>query len=323
MLGYDAESLEGRHFSTITHPEDRDRDLNLFQAVVDGDRERYDLEKRYVRSDGSSFWAQLTVSRRDGSSEGQVIAMIEDVSARKAYEQRLERAKQAAEEASQLKSALLANMSHEIRTPLTSVIGFAEILKDQLEGEQQERAALIHDSSRRLMETLDSVLKLSRLEAGAIDLEPEPMDLVEEVDSTLSMLAPQAEARSGSLTFDPAVERLRVCQDRTAIQRVVMNLVGNALKFTPDDGSITVSLHAAEDGAVLEVADTGVGMTEEFQSQLFDAFTQESGGRERSHEGSGLGLAIVDRLVGLMDGSIEVESTKGVGTRFRVTLPHG
>lgn len=321
MLGYEPDTLQGRHFLPLTHPDDRDEDQTLFEELVAGERARYEIEKRFLRSNDSVFWGRLTVSQHKGPGEAEVIGMVKDVSDRRQYEQELKEAKQEAEEASRLKSALLANMSHEIRTPLTSIIGFTGVLKDNLSGQDAKYANLAHRGGQRLMETLDSLLQLSKLEAGVTKPVAKRIDLVATARQTVHLYQSQSKAAGVDLRFDPATESLPGKWPPSAVQRVLSNLLSNALKFTPEGGRVTVRVRPTETAAVLEVSDTGVGFSEEFRPRLFDAFTQESEGLKREHEGTGLGLAIVKRLVDLLDGDIDVESTKGEGTLFRIRLP--
>jgi signal transduction histidine kinase len=236
-------------------------------------------------------------------------------------EQQLKATKQKAEEASRLKSALLANMSHEIRTPLTSIIGFAGLLESNLSGQDARYAELVHHGGERLMDTLDSVLQLSKLEAGVIEPSSDDVDLVAKAREAVDLYRQRAETAGVALHFDPATESLVGAWDATAVHRVLSNLLSNALKFTPEGGTVTVGVCEHDEQAVVTVADTGIGIGDGFRNRLYDAFTQESDGLEREHEGSGLGLAIVSRLVDLLDGEIDVESTKGEGTCFRVALP--
>ena len=242
-------------------------------------------------------------------------------------EERLVQAREEAEEAAQLKSAMLANMSHEVRTPLMSMIGSADLLREDLEeagleGEPADMAEQIFRSGQRLRETLDSVLELSRLESGAYTLDDDSAYLdvvVREVAQELNLRAHEKGIRLEVGSPGASVEaRL----DETAVRRIVRNLVENAIKFTPEGGKVQVRVQPEdEETVVLAVEDTGVGIAEEAREDIFDAFKQESEGLDREYEGSGLGLSIVDRLTTMLGGTIEVESEKDVGTRFAVRLP--
>jgi len=321
MLGASPEALRGHSFSALAHPEDQGQHQDLFNALIRGERERYEVEKRFVRHDNTAFWGRVTVSSHKGPGRPEAIGMVEDISGQRAYERQLRDAKQEAEEASRLKSALLANMSHEIRTPLTSIIGFTGVLEDHLTGTNARYARLAHQGGKRLMDTLDSVLQLSKLEAGVTTPDTERVDLVAQARETCMLFRSQAEDAQIDLRFDPAVDALPGRWASTAVQRVLSNLLSNALKFTPAGGTVTVRIDRAGDVATMVVEDTGVGISEEDRSRIFEAFTQESEGLQREHEGSGLGLAIVRRLVDLIGGQIDLESTKGEGTCFTVRLP--
>ena len=239
-------------------------------------------------------------------------------------------AKEQAEEANRLKSAFLANMSHEIRTPLTSIIGFAEAIGETLSAADSAAevsptlrfARLIEKSGRRLLDTLNSVLNLSQLEAGSVQLTPRPLDVRAELADTVDLFTPRAESAGIDLTARLPDQPLTVRADEGALQRILHNLLSNAVKFTESGGSVTVRATQADGGAAIEVEDTGIGIAPDFQPDLFDPFKQGSTGTDRSHEGSGLGLAVTKRLVDHLGGTIDVESTPGEGTVFRLWLPH-
>jgi signal transduction histidine kinase len=238
-------------------------------------------------------------------------------------------AKEQAEESNRLKSAFLANMSHEIRTPLTSIIGFAEAIGDTLStagGPASEHptlrfARLIEKSGRRLLDTLNSVLDLSQLEAGSVRLSPLPLDVRAEVADAVDLFAPQAETADIDVTAHLPDRPLEARADEGALQRILHNLLSNAVKFTESGGAVAVRATEGDGGVVIEVEDTGIGIDPDFRPDLFAPFEQGSTGTDRSHEGSGLGLAVTKRLVDYLDGTIDVESTPGEGTIFRVWLP--
>uniref|UniRef100_UPI0020747E11 sensor histidine kinase n=1 Tax=Salinibacter ruber TaxID=146919 RepID=UPI0020747E11 len=257
-------------------------------------------------------------------------------------EKRLVQAREEAEEAAQLKSAMLANMSHEVRTPLMSMIGSADLLREDLrevdleeagleeagleeaglEGEPADMAEQIFRSGQRLRETLDSVLELSRLESGAYTLDDDSAYLDVVVREVAQELNLRAQEKGIRLEVGSPGASVEAGLDETAVRRIVRNLVENAIKFTPEGGEVQVRVEPEdEETALLAVEDTGVGIAEEARADIFDAFKQESEGLGREYEGSGLGLSIVDRLTTMVGGTIEVESEKGAGTRFAVRLP--
>lgn len=241
-------------------------------------------------------------------------------------ESELRAARDEAEEMSRLKSAFLANMTHEIRTPLTAIIGFTEVLKRMdLNARADRFIQLIHRGGERLLETLDAVLDLSKLEAGIATLHPEKVAVSSLVTDVVEGLTKRASQANVELSLDLPSNPIRAHLDPSALERVVTNLVANAIKFTGegplDGGRVRVELAGQSDTLTLRVADTGVGIDASFIPHLFDAFQQESTGDNRAFEGSGLGLAITYQFVELMDGTIDVESTKGEGTTVTVKLP--
>ena len=274
---------------------------------------------RMAHADGRLFEVESQVATVDGTRRA--LSLGRDVDERRAYEQELIAAREEAENAARLKSSFLANMSHEIRTPLTAVIGFAELLRDEVADDQQDLVQGIDSGGRRLLTTLNSILDLAALDAREHALTPVATDLAAEAREVAALLRPLAAERGLALEVE-APATLAAVADPDAFGRVLTNLVGNAVKFT-DAGGVTVGLEGGADAVVLRVADTGVGISDEFLPRLFAAFRQASEGFGRSHEGSGLGLTITQRLVEEMGGAIGVESAVGVGTVFTVTLPRG
>jgi signal transduction histidine kinase len=236
------------------------------------------------------------------------------------YEQGLLEAKRQAEELAQLKTTFLANMSHEIRTPLTGILGFSAVLEEEVADEQREFTQLISQSGQRLLAMLDSVLNLAKLDAAGAELNPESLDLAEEVRRIVQIYQPNAQQKRLELSLDLPAEPIPAELDPASLNMILNNLINNALKFT-SAGRVQVRVKASDEMVHLVVHDTGIGISEAFLPHIFDEFRQESGGLARLHEGAGLGLAITHRLVTLMQGHIQVESQVGVGTTFTVTLP--
>ena len=245
---------------------------------------------------------------------------LRDVTAEKEIRQQLRRARKSAEEAAAMKSTFLANMSHELRMPLASIIGFAQLIRDDTENPDFiEFAEAIEDSGNRLLTTINAVLEATRLEKHHIDpvLQTVRVDAV--VEEVVASLQPLLLGKPVELTCggegSPAAEA-----DEDFLVRILNNLIGNSVKFT-DRGTIRVTW-AVENGYVrLDVSDTGRGISAAFIPELFNEFTQESTGAGRTHEGTGLGLTIVKGLVDLLDGRIEVESSPEEGSCFRVYIP--
>ena len=309
-------------FLDRVHPDDRARVIEQIRSVVDG-KTRFAIEHR-LQADATEEvrWVRLQgrVYRTEGEPQ-RMSGVIMDITSHKNAELELKAAKEEAEEMSRLKSAFLANVSHEIRTPLTSIIGFAEVLVDEVPSAHQDGAEKILQSGHRLKRTLDSVLDLSMIEAGEFSLDCRDCDVAGEVRQRVELLRPTAERKGVTLTVDAPDAEVEAYLDPNCLDRILTNLLTNAIKFT-EEGRIEVQLRADADTLVVQVADTGIGISDEFESDLFEAFKQESGGLQREHGGTGLGLSITKELVDMMEGDIYVESEKGAGTTFTVQLPY-
>lgn len=221
-----------------------------------------------------------------------------------------------------LKKSVLTNMSHEVRTPLTSMIGFAEILAEELDGRLAEHASVIHRCGRRLHRTLESMMLLSKLEGGVYPLHMRKTDLCKVVHNTADKMQEDARANGVSLTVEAPDVPVTAYADLEATRRVVNNILDNAIKFTPEGGHVQMRVHTdAFTGACIEIEDTGVGISESALPIVFRSFRQESEGVARMYEGIGLGLTIVKHLVERMNGVTRIESQKGTGTRVSIHLP--
>ena len=320
IVGYPLDELIGADaIALFIHEDDRAMVHRKIRQRDEGEIEMARYTFRVRRKDGTVVHVEVHGARTEHDGHPAIIGTMVDITERKQYEQELVAAKEQAEEMNRLKSAFLANMSHEIRTPLTSIIGFADLIGASPES-AGEFAGLIQRSGKRLLWTLNSVLDLAQLEAGALELSTERVDLRAEVQHVLEQFQPQAQQKGIALRLDSPDAVVYGVVDRAAFSRAVTNLVSNAVKFT-DDGHVTAALHSVDAVVELRVIDTGIGIGADFLEKVFDEFRQESSGAARTHEGSGLGLTITRRLIELMDGTIAVDSTRGEGTTFTVRLP--
>lgn len=255
-------------------------------------------------------------------SEGRRVAISVDVTEQRQREKDLEDARRAAEAANEAKSAFLANISHEIRTPLNGILGMAQMLcKADLPGELRQQAETIAESGQMLMDLLNDVLDLSKIEAGRMDIDPRRGDIGDVMRGLRRLWRPSAEEKglTLSLMLDADLPR-RLVFDSARIRQCVNNLVSNAIKFT-ERGRVEIAVAAgAGDMIAIEVRDTGAGMDAETLSRLFHPFTQADSSTSRKHGGTGLGLSITRSLARMMGGDCTVESTPGQGSVFRFSF---
>ena len=239
----------------------------------------------------------------------------------------LERARLAAEESSRVKSQFMANMSHELRTPLNAVIGYSEMLIDDAEGDRDKQQNLadlrrINSAGQHLLGLITEVLDISEIEVGRLELREEPVDVAKLVGDCHRAVLERAKAAGLDLTAAPATGLPTLLADERRLKQIVLNLLTNAVKFTPAGGRILLSASAtAEGGVALFVADTGIGMTPEEIPVALEAFRQVDGGLTRRREGAGLGLPLARTLVELHGGTLTIASAPGEGTTVTVTLP--
>jgi signal transduction histidine kinase len=263
----------------------------------------------------------------EGQASG-MIAVAQDITARKLQEKELQEAKVAAEAANATKSQFLATMSHELRTPLNAIIGYTEMMQEDAEdsGHDQYLADLkkVHASAKHLLALINDVLDLSKIEAGKMDIYLETVEVNPLIDDVVSVVAPLVEKNANQLTVRLGPELGSIHADVTKVRQSLFNLLANASKFT-ERGTITLEVdRGRHEGAEIfrfSVSDTGIGMNQEQLSRMFQAFTQADASTTRKFGGTGLGLVISRNFCRMMGGDITVASEEGRGTKFTIVLP--
>jgi PAS domain S-box-containing protein len=328
LVGYSSAELMQRSSISITHPDDRAEDLRLGRSLLRGEIDSYRRDKRYITKFGQIVQVRALVSmQRDARGEPfRLVGVVEDVTDQLRLRE-LERARSAAEAANQAKNEFLSRISHELRTPLNAMLGFTQLLElggeQQLSEQQRGWLAQIRAAGWHLLELINETLDWSRIETGALKLELAPQALEPLLASTWAMLEADAAKRGIEFSVELAADAKQVIADATRLKQVFTNLLSNAVKYNHPQGQVRVSSRALDDGRVeITVADTGLGLSEAQQAQLFQPFNRL--GRELSQaEGTGIGLVICKRLVEAMQGSLTVHSAAGEGSRFVLDLPAG
>lgn len=300
------------------------------------------FEWEHCRRDGSPFAAEVSLNRLDLDGMTLLQSIVRDVTDRKKAEKELRElnlrleervaertadlavAKDLAEAADRVKSAFLATMSHELRTPLNSIIGFTGILLQELAGplndEQRKQLEMVRDSSRHLLELINDVLDISKIEAGQLEIHKTEFALAESVRKVSGLIRPLAESKKLSLLTLCPDNIGMVKSDRRRVEQIMLNLLNNAVKFT-DKGFVRLTAERDAASVNISVSDTGIGIAPSEIHNLFRPFKQIDTGLARLHEGTGLGLAICRRLADLLGGDINVTSESGKGSVFKFTLP--
>ena len=329
LLGCTPDDITDQTLNAIVHPDD----MGVVQAALMESSyfgRSGTAEVRLRHKDGHTVWAEIRCrpASRTIGAPAEIVAVTRDISERKRHERALEAARDAALDASRAKSRFLANMSHELRTPLNAIIGFSEIMTREMFGSigprYQEYSRLIHESGAHLLELINSVLDMSKIEAGKFELSEEMFDLEETAESAVRFLKIPAERAGVALALSVQPGARLVFADRRAIKQILVNLLSNGVKYTPPGGEVRVAAQVSQDGRGIEitVTDTGTGISQADLERLGKPFEQVENAETRAKEGTGLGLALVKSLAAMHGGEAVLTSALGEGTRVTVQLPH-
>jgi PAS domain S-box-containing protein len=330
MMGYTLEEMKTLKIADITFPDDHHESVCSLDDLFKGVSDCYRIEKRYIRKDGSIFWADLSVTVYHDivSQKKYAIGTNIDITEAKTLQQQLERSREEAIKANRAKSEFLANMSHEIRTPLNAVIGFTELLETLVtDKKQMSYLESIKSGGKNLLLLINDILDLSKIEAGKMSFKYEPVNpysLINEIKQIFSLKI--SEKNLGFIIDVDEDIPDSLILDEVRVRQVMFNLIGNAIKFT-EKGHVKFSVKripTPDDSSRIDlkvsVEDTGIGIPADQQQIIFDAFQQTTGQNTRKYGGTGLGLSISKRLVEMMGGNIELTSEPGRGSKFTFTL---
>lgn len=331
LFGYPASerTIFGKDFMSLIVPDERSRAEEAFNSVK-SDGVKKNVEFTLKNTNGSTFPAEISmalISVKDGKKEN-FTAVIRDIKERKQYESAIIEARDKAEKSDRLKSEFLAQMSHEIRSPINSILSFTSLIKDELFDKVSEDLrisfSIIENAGKRIIRTIGLILNMSEIQTGSFEILLKKINLRKDIIEKIYLEYRQAAAEKGIELLEShsnTSDELYIFADEYTIGQIISNLVDNAIKYT-DKGSVTIALSKNSEGEVIvEVKDTGIGISKEYIPNLFAPFSQEEQGYTRKYEGNGLGLALVKKYCDINNIKIEVESEKGCGSNFRIIIP--
>lgn len=324
----------GAIFEKFVHPEDKGMLLRTRKTLLSTDG-RICTEYRIVRPDGKirTLWGEDEVIFSETGEPLRMVGVVQDITERKDMEQEIVKAKEAAEYANRAKSEFLANISHEIRTPMNAILGFTEILLSKIRNSRYNNyLSSIYSSGKALLSLIDDILDLSKVEAGKLEIQPEPADIKVLLNEIRLLFQQKYQNKEIEFKLNTGKHLPGVVIDVVRIRQILINLIGNALKFT-SRGYVRLSVYTEPSkmlkspddqervNVIFEVEDTGIGIPSDQQEIIFENFRQQSGQKTRKYGGTGLGLAITKKLVEIMNGQISLQSKVDQGSIFRVVVP--
>jgi cell cycle sensor histidine kinase DivJ len=334
LLGEPTQKVLGDGLFERVHVADRPAYLTaLSQCLANNEPIAVELRVRHAGGIETAryVWAEMHCRPMRGAHGAglerlSIVAVTRNISDRKNQEAELVRTRDEADSANRIKTQFLANMSHELRTPLNSIMGFSEILNRELfgslgEGRYRDYAHLIHESGEHLLNVVNDILDISKIETGKFKIVKEPVDLASLVESCCDVMRHTAEQKQLTLMVEVAPVLPALAADRRACKQMLLNVISNAIKFTNPGGSVRVSARALNGTVEIAVTDNGVGIAAAELPKLGNPFVQASNSRDASCEGAGLGLSVVKGLAKLHGGKLELRSTLGKGTTATITLP--
>jgi signal transduction histidine kinase len=282
-----------------------------------------------LHAHGHYIWIEVTtraIYDIDTGAYQNLVSVSRDVTLRKQQEIEMEAARKRAEAANQAKSRFLANMSHELRTPLNAVIGFTDLMRQQMFGtlgneRYEEYATLIYDSGQLLLDLISDMLDMAKIEAGKLELNIERVDISGTIEDCVRLLADRADQGGIDIAVSLPADPIVIVADRRAVKQILLNLLSNAIKFTPPGGQVEVKAIVEDARAIVSVRDTGIGIPAKDLPRLGNPFEQVCGDPMLAKTGTGLGLALVRALAEKHGGALRIESEEGVGTEVSVDFP--
>ncbi len=346
LLGYTESELGDLTMENITHLDDIDSDANHIDSLMSGRVTECRMQRRLIRKDGQIIWVSMIVFILNSSDEGTIlVSTIEDITSEKRAQEDLQTEREMLEQrvqertaqitatnqelarANRMKDEFLANMSHELRTPLNAIIGISEAMDEGVFGQvgdmQRDALGRVHDSGHHLLSLINDILDLSKIEAGKVAPDYEVVDMNMLCSDCMRMVKDIAHKKHLDLVVNIPPDMAPMVADGRRLKQILVNLISNAVKFTPDHGRVELHVEQGHDGMVVfKVTDTGIGISDENLVRLFQPFHQVDSGLNRKFEGTGLGLALVKKLAELHNGTVSAQSMVGKGSSFIVRIPY-